>query len=1140
MFYKGYLKTPTYTVDLEIIEGSVRSQKNRIDVIKIDPDNVGEVEKFALSGFIDWEPGIRTHKLISSIIEPKNHNSEIPIEIYGDNKYYKDLMEVKEKIRLKLFSKEHTKIDNFQFTVEGNVHEVECEEVVEGNRYYRYTLEKNGELVKLQYKYKDMEYYLERINDKTYRVQKHDGFEYQTILETGVQDIEFGTANYRDMSYLNMIKDLSWQQDKEYVVTDTKELFDDLIRNLQKTVEEDGFIGIDLETTGLHVVNSPYKDVVVGIVMSYKDNQSAYIPLRHEKIDNLEIDYVVEKLKPIFKHGNICTANGGFEIRGLMEFGITDVNIVLDIFELVYLTDHSSYGPRRNLEAIITKLFKVDTLALSDIFTGEIEFHKLPKDIVKAYACPDADFTRMACLKQIQELPNDSKLILAEDITAIKNVAKYSEYDGVPLDKELVETLNRQNSEDIKTLENLAMRIAKRQFELTSDDQIRQVMYEELGYPKIVVMKDNPNKASTAKRALKELQGIALKEPRDASDELFLPEDIMSAQGDGEILIRADKFNSMEYPLAYVIAKHRNLSKLQSTFFKALIDASNERDGKYYVNYRMFTAETGRIISVVQQMIKSLRKAFLPGEGYYYILCDWRQVEYRLMAVLSQTKRVIKQLRDNPEIDPHSISASEMYGVPVEEVTSAMRAEGKIWNFAVPYGVGDFSATEMLHSYPITEEKLRTTRLSKATYLESLYEIDEMLENYRANAYRDGYVKTKTGRYRYFTYELASYENSIKNSVRNKAGNMPIQGWAADIFKMCFNNLCHRIEKESELNPEFSKIRIPFLIHDEYVLRVPKTINPYQILKILIEELEFDLTCFGFEEVAPLQIGVSVVDNWGEGLIEAYEMPVNFAYEKYDEVNYGDHIFPTDDPKNMVLEDIRAWTAKRIYNNIKELSPEFDIHNPDFQALKRFDDKYILKIAENVLPLTSEEKDKNDDTINNYLQIIKAISYHLGTEYNLEVTNTIKEKYSTVIDLDEDDEEITLSVKSEVINIKEYKKLKDNKDVMIKSLEYEDKTSVVYNTTVNPDISPLGKRLYINVTGLTLNKVKELNDELVKHHHEEGRYKIIYRLNSQEVPTEIKVIRIPYDMIESHLNEKNNRLKSPVKFRYISAKYKEE
>ena len=1153
MFYRGYLRTKDIDVEVEYLEGSVRAKYNRWDFFKRVPTEEMETfEQFLRKGAVEWDiPTLLKQHCISSYLETKAKvktalgevdedknvkGKELVYDrLYGDIVYYEKVKEAF-TVRNRYFGPEEKLKDEFGFTSDGNVREMEYKSL--DGKYYMYEVTINGKLYALQYKIEgEVDLSISRYGTEVKALKEIDGFTYRDII-TNKSDIDMSNLNIRDMSYLTLIKDLTWQQYKDYkVITDVAE-FHKVCDEMEQVT---GFIGFDTETTGIDLNDSPNSDKIVGIVLSYKDDQSYYIPIMHNKFDNIPLADIILRLKPILENKKIVTTNGGFECKAVRPLGIRP-NIVLDLFTIIYLTDHSHYGVRRNLEIIVKKNYSIDTLALDDIFVNEIMFQELPIETVRAYACPDADLTRKACIDLIKNLPQDSYAILAEDIACMVNISIHSEHRGVKLNEELVYQLDEWNTEDLKKLERLAWRIAgdwefDKQFDLTSDAQIYNIMYNELDYPKIVLMKDNPDKASTAKRALKELMNVSLSSPITRLEEDILHEN----PEEKEPLISADKLNNMAHPLAYIISQHRKFSKLQSTFYTALKKACKENNGYYYPHYNMFVAETGRIISVIQQMVKSLRKVFVCEDDYYWITADYAQVEYRLMAILSQSEDIIKGLRD-PETDAHTLSASIVHQVPMEQVTDTMRSDGKIWSFAVPYGVGDYAACELMFKYPITEDKLRQTRLSKAKYLEGHHKVDEYLTQAKEYAYQNGYIKTKGGRYRYFTYELTSGDDYLYNTVANKAGNLPIQGFAADEFKMAFNNLCERIERESKTNSEFKKVFIPFLVHDEYNILVPKTIHPYQMVKILREELEIDLSSFGFKHVAPLFIGISIIDNWGEGKFDEYELPVAFTDKVIQEVNEGKHTEYVERPKDKVFKDVTDFISNAIYNDLVQAQPDLTPSTLQLETLENYHRLFMIKKAGQIFKLTNDQKaeikkanEKDEPRLKKIFSLANALAYYFGEEVEIERPSTEKEENPFLVE-DDDDGGEGYQVEETVFNLKEYRKLKEQSDLILDDLYFEDTSEPLYLTDFNPKIKPVGKRLFLEVTGTKVAEFQKLNEYIKSIHYEYGRYRVVYVWGEETITTDFRLARVPYDELDELLPKqiKQKEIKTVKKNRMFS------
>jgi DNA polymerase-1 len=385
------------------------------------------------------------------------------------------------------------------------------------------------------------------------------------------------------------------------------------------------------------------------------------------------------------------------------------------------------------------------------------------------------------------------------------------EAQGFMVDKEILNQIGFQLSEDIDSLTAHIYDLAGEEFNINSPKQLGVILFEKLMLP---IIKKTKTGYSTNAEVLEEL--------------------------------------STKHEIIDKILNYRQLVKLKSTYIDGLLGSVSD-DGKIHSSFNQTVTTTGRIsstepnlqnIPVKLEQGKRIRKAFIPALKNRIILsADYSQIELRVLAHISKDENLIDAFKNNQDI--HKRTAAEILNIPMDEVTSTERSRAKAINFGIVYGLSDFGLSRDI-KIPIKEAK---------KYIDNYFERYKGVKEYLDIAIRDGktngYVKTLMNRLRYIP-EINSSNRNVKMLGERLAMNTPIQGTAADIIKIAMVNVSDRIKNE-KLNS-----RLILQVHDELVLEVEK--NELEIVKKIVkEEMERAITL----EV-PLIVDVKWGNNWYE------------------------------------------------------------------------------------------------------------------------------------------------------------------------------------------------------------------------------------------------------------------------------------
>ena len=284
------------------------------------------------------------------------------------------------------------------------------------------------------------------------------------------------------------------------------------------------------------------------------------------------------------------------------------------------------------------------------------------------------------------------------------------------------------------------------------------------------------------------------------------------------------------YPIIPMILEYRQLTKLKSTYADGLANFIQD-DQRIHGKFNQTITATGRIsstepnlqnIPIRMELGRAIRKVFLPEEGYIFLDADYSQIELRVLAHLSQDEKLIHAYEENQDI--HARTASEVFGIPMDEVTSTQRRDAKAVNFGIIYGLSAFGLSQ----------DLKISRKQAQEYIDRYFamypRVKEFLDGEVEKGKTDGYVKTMFNRIRPIP-ELKSSNFMQRNFGERVAMNSPIQGTAADIIKIAMIRVDQRLRREG------LRSRIVLQVHDELLIETWKE-ELEQVQSILATEMK--------------------------------------------------------------------------------------------------------------------------------------------------------------------------------------------------------------------------------------------------------------------------------------------------------------
>ncbi|MEQ8784998.1 MAG: DNA polymerase I [Pirellulaceae bacterium] len=576
-------------------------------------------------------------------------------------------------------------------------------------------------------------------------------------------------------------------------------------------------ISIDTETTS----TSPRFAEIVGYSFAWEPGVAYYVPVRapegeaviapDEALETLRPvleDPAVEKIGQNLKYDVVVLRSAGCEMRGL----------AFDTMVADYLI---APGERtHDMDDLARRYLRHETIKISELIgTGknQKQMDEVPVELVTQYAAEDADVPlRLSGLlasqlaeQQLTELFNDLEMPLVEVLAEM-------EFNGIKVDVPRLQGLSERFGKRLEELEGEIYMLAGHEFNIDSRQQLGEVLFNELNLP---VVKRTSTGPSTDADVLSQLA------PR--------------------------------HELPAKIIEYRQNAKLKSTYVDALPLLVHPRTGRVHTSFKQDVAATGRLsskdpnlqnIPVRTQEGREIRSAFLPGEeGWQLLAADYSQIELRVLAHFCQDAALREAFEQDQDI--HARVASEVYGVPLEEVDSDMRRRAKAVNFGVIYGQTPFGLAKALGI-----DKEEAGQFIDA-YFERYPGVVEFIDKVLDESRDKGYVSTISGRRRAIDGvrdQRRRGSNRFRNLPERIAVNTVIQGSAADIIKRAMISLHGRLRREGR------RTRMLLQIHDELIFE-----SPPEELTDLAALVRQEMVAAGELSVA-LKVDLKSGSNWSQ------------------------------------------------------------------------------------------------------------------------------------------------------------------------------------------------------------------------------------------------------------------------------------
>ena len=548
-----------------------------------------------------------------------------------------------------------------------------------------------------------------------------------------------------------------------------------------------GYVAIDTETDGLDAVSCR----LVGISLATRPGHACYIPLAHGIGEGLaladdvpsqlaEAD-VLARLKPLLQDASIMKIlqNAKFDLQVLGQRKI-EVHPVEDTMLMSYALAAGQRG--HGMDELSELYLGHKPISIKELLgTGksQITFDQVPLEKATPYAAEDADITFRLWQMMRPELVKDRVVSVYQTTEKpLVPVIVDMEKNGICVDRNVLSRLSGEFAQKMAAMEEDIYKFAGETFNIASPKQLGDILFDKMGLPG-----GKKTKTGAWGTGADVLEGLA-------------------AEG---------------HDLAAQVLEWRGLAKLKSTYTDALPEFINPETGRIHTSYSLASTTTGRLASsdpnlqnipIRTEDGRRIRTAFVAEKGNLLVSADYSQIELRLLAHIADIDSLRQAFADGQDI--HAMTASEMFGVPLADMTAETRRRAKAINFGIIYGISAFGLAN----------QLGISRGEASDYIKAYFEkfpgIKDYMEAVKQEAHAQGYVSTLFGR-RIYLREIDSKIPARRAFAERAAINAPIQGSAADIIRRAMIAMPPVLKKKSP------KSRMLLQVHDELIFEAPES-----------------------------------------------------------------------------------------------------------------------------------------------------------------------------------------------------------------------------------------------------------------------------------------------------------------------------
>jgi len=585
-----------------------------------------------------------------------------------------------------------------------------------------------------------------------------------------------------------------------------------------KILSEQSIIAVDTETSSLN----PLEADLVGVSFSYAPNKACYIPLAHKNVKGLKKELVLKKIKPILEDLSIKKVgqNIKFDFMILSQNNI-EMNPLEDTMLISYTLDAGTN--RHNLDTLSEIHLNHKTISYKELVgvgKNKLNFSDISLDKATEYSAEDADVTLRLYNYLRTRLDEEklNKIYESFEKPMVKLLSKL-ETNGIKVDDIYLKKLSKNFEEKLKKVEKEIYSIAGKEFNIASPKQLGEIIYNELKIAKL--KKTKKGSLATSANILEDLA------------------------------LAGHKFPNL-------ILEWRQISKLKNTYSDALQDHINKKTKRVHTSFLLAATNTGRLASsdpnlqnipIKSNEGKEIRKAFIADKKNVLISADYNQIEMRILADMADVKELKKAFRNNEDI--HSLTASQVFSVPINKVNEDLRRKAKTINFGIIYGITQYGLAKQISVS--NQEALDFIN----AYFKKFPEIKDYMNSTVRACRKKGYVSNIFGR-RIHLRGINDKNFSIRSFQERAAINAPIQGSAADIIRLAMIKINQLIEEDNKL-----QTKMLLQIHDELIFECLEKDEEYT--KKTIKETMASISKSEHHMFSiPLEVNINSGYNWGE------------------------------------------------------------------------------------------------------------------------------------------------------------------------------------------------------------------------------------------------------------------------------------
>ena len=577
-------------------------------------------------------------------------------------------------------------------------------------------------------------------------------------------------------------------------------------------------ISVDTETNSLNPIDAD----LVGISFCYSPNCACYIPLKHRNQKCLDKNLVLNKVKKILEDKNIRKVGQNIKFDNII---FKKNNISVEPLEDSMLASYTLDAGlnRHNLDTLANIHLNHKTITFKDLVgTGKKKITFEDVDLKKAteYAAEDADVT-FRLYEHLKERMNKEKLNNIYELFEVPLIKILSdmEINGIKVDSTYLKKLSKKFEYKISTIEKEIYKLAKKKFNIASTKQLGEIIYNEL---KIRNLKKTKKGSLATSASILE-----------------------------DLAFKGHKFPSL-------VLDWRQLSKLKNTYTDALQEHINSKTKRVHTSFLLAATNTGRLASsdpnlqnipIKTEDGREIRKAFIPEKNNVLISADYNQIEMRILSDMADVKALKKAFSNKEDI--HSLTASQVFNVPLKKVDQNLRRKAKTINFGIIYGITQYGLAKQISVS--NEEALEFIN----SYFKKFPEIKEYMNSTVKFCRKNGYVNNIFGR-RIHLRGINDKNFSVRSFQERAAINAPIQSSAADIIRIAMIKL-----KEVEKSKKGFDAKMLLQIHDELVFEcaIKNQTTVEEIVKKTMESISSsEYHMFSI----PLDVNVNSGNNWDE------------------------------------------------------------------------------------------------------------------------------------------------------------------------------------------------------------------------------------------------------------------------------------